>query len=132
VHLEHGLVVDIVWLLTAFKQLIIFCYFSMQQESIQDKLKCQKEEEANIQHEIDAYDKELRVFATKKSTLMMRIEKCNENIDKLGPIPVQEQAKYRNMETVGVSMLCNFEIKVGAYWSQFAVVQLKWYNVNTV
>jgi len=132
VHLEHGLVVDIVWLLTAFKQLIIFCYFSMQQESIQDKLKRQKEEEANVQHEIDAYDEELKVFATKKSTLMMRIEKWDEDIDKLGPIPIRELGKYRNMETVGVSMLCNFEIKVGACWSQFAVVQLKWYNVNNV
>lgn len=94
----------------------------MQQESIQDKLKIQKEEEANIQQEIDAYDKELKVFATKKSTLMMRIEKCNESIDKLGPIPVQEQTKYQNMRTVGVSMLCNFEIKIGACWSQFVLV----------
>jgi hypothetical protein len=131
VRLEHGLVADIVWLLTSFKQLII-CYFSMQQESIKDKLKSQKEEEANIQHEIVAYDKELKVFATKKSTLMMRIEKCSESIDKLGLIPSQEQTKYRNMGTVGVSMLFNYEIKVGACWSQFAVVQLKWYSVNNV
>jgi hypothetical protein len=104
----------------------------MQQESIQDKLKSQKEEEANIQHEIDAYDKELKVFATKKSTLMMRIEKCHESIDKLGSISLQEQTKYRNMGTVGVSMLCNFEIKLGACWGQFALVQLKWYSVNNV
>jgi hypothetical protein len=124
VHLEHVLVADVVWLL------ISFCYFSMQQESIQDKLKSQKEEETNIQHEIDAYDKELKVFATKKGTLMMRIEKCHESIDKLGLIPLQEQTKYQNMGTVGVSMLCNFEIKVGACWSQFALVQLKWYSVN--
>jgi len=103
--LEHGLLVDIVWLLTSFKQVIIFCCFSMQQESFQDKLKSQKEEESNIQHEIDAYDKELKVFATKKSTLLMRIEKCHENIDKLGPISLQEQTKYRNMRTIGVSML---------------------------
>lgn len=123
-HLEHVLVADVVWLL------ISFCYFSMQQESIQDKLKSQKEEETNIQHEIDAYDKELKVFATKKGTLMMRIEKCHESIDKLGLIPLQEQTKYQNMGTVGVSMLCNFEIKVGACWSQFALVQLKWYSVN--
>jgi hypothetical protein len=86
----------------------------MQQESMQDKLKIQKEEEANIQHEIDAYDKELKVFATKKSTLMMRIEQCQENIDKLGMIPIQEQTKYQNMGTGGVSMLCNFEIKLRA------------------
>jgi hypothetical protein len=104
----------------------------VQQESIQDKLKSQKEEEANIQHEIDAYDKELKVFATKKSTLMMRIEKCRESADKLGSIPLQEQTKYQNMGTVGVSMLCNFEIKLGACWSQFALVQLKWYSVNDV
>jgi len=123
--LEHGLVLDIVWLLTSFKQVIIFCCFSMQQESIQDKLKSQKEEEMNIQHEIDAYDKKLKVFATKKSTLMMRIEKCHENIDKLGLIPLQEQTKYRNMGNVGVSMLCNFKIKVGACWSQFPLVQMK-------
>lgn len=120
-HLEHGLVADIVWLLTSFKQLMI-CYFSMQQESIQGKLKSQKEEEANIQLEIDAYDKELKVFATKKSALMMRIEKCHESIDKLGLIPLQEQTKYQNMGTVGVSMLCNFEIKVRTCWSQFALV----------
>jgi hypothetical protein len=131
VHLEHGLVVDIVWLLTAFKQLII-SYFSMQQESIQDKLKSQKEDEANIQHEIDAYDKELKVFATKKSTLIMRIEKCRESIDKLGLIPLQEKNKYLNMGTVGVSMFCNFEIKVGACWSQFALAQPKCYSVNNV
>jgi len=131
VHLKHGLVADIVWLHTSFKQLII-CSFSIQQESIQDKLKSQKEEEANIQHEIDAYDKELNVFATKKSTLMMRIEKCHESIDKLGLIPAQEQTKYQNMGPVGVSMLCNFEITVGACWSQFALVQLQWYSVNYV
>jgi hypothetical protein len=80
----------------------------MQQESIQDKLKIQKEEEANTQHKIDAYDKELKVFATKKNTLMMRIERCNENINKLGMVPLQEQTKYHNMGNVGVSMLCNF------------------------
>jgi len=104
----------------------------MQQESVQDKLKSQKEEEANIQCKIDAYDKGLKVFATKKSTLMMRIEKCHENINKLGLIPLHQQTKYQNMGTVGVSMLCNFEIKVGACWSQIALVELNWYNVNNV
>jgi hypothetical protein len=111
-NMEHGLVADIVWLLTSFNQLIIFCYLSVQQESIQDKLKSQKEEEANIQREIDAYDKELNVFATKKCTLMMKIKKYRESTDKVGTIPLQEQMKYQNLGTVQVSMLCNFETKV--------------------
>jgi hypothetical protein len=130
VHLKHGLIADIHRLFTSFNQLIICCYFSVQQESIQDKLKSQKEEEANIQHEIDAYDKELKLFATKRNTLMTRIEECNENICKLGPLPLQEQTKYQNVGTVRVSMLCNFEIKVGVCWSQIALVQLKWYNIK--
>lgn len=84
----------------------------MQQESIQGKLKGQKEEEANIRLEIDAYDKELKLFATKKNTLMTRIEECNENICKLGPLPLQEQTKYQNVGTVQVSMHCTFEHEV--------------------
>jgi hypothetical protein len=62
----------------------------------------------------------------------MRIEKYRESDNKLGVIPLQERTKYQSMGTVEVSMLCNFEIKVGACWSQFAVVQLKWYSVNNV
>lgn len=109
--LEHGLVADIGRPLTSFNQLIIFCYFSVQQDSIEDKLKSQKQDEANIHHEIDTYDKELKLFATKKNTLMTRIEECNENICKLGPLPLQEQTKYQNVGSVQVSMLCKCEIK---------------------
>lgn len=84
----------------------------LQKKSIQDKLKSQKEEEENIQREIDDYDKEIKLFATKKNTLMTRIEECNENIGKLGPLPLQEQTKYQNMGTKQVSILYNFKIKV--------------------
>jgi uncharacterized protein YlxW (UPF0749 family) len=106
-----------------FDQLIICCYFSLQQKLIQDNLKSQKAEEANIQEEIDDYDKELKLFATKKNTVMTRIEEYNESIYKLGPLPLQEKTKYRNMGTKQVSMLSCIEIKVidnsPAYSQQF-------------
>lgn len=93
-----------------FDRSIICCNFSLQQKLIQDNLKSQKAEEANIQREIDDYDKELKLFAAKKNTLMTRIEEYNENICKLGPSSFQEQTKYKNMGTKRVSMLSCFEI----------------------
>jgi hypothetical protein len=82
----------------------------MQQKSIQDKLDSQKAEEAKIQEEIDGYDKEIKLFATKKNTLMTRIQECNESIGKLGLLPLQEQTKYQNMGNKQVSIF-TFEIK---------------------
>lgn len=73
-------------------------------------MKSQKAEEANTQQEIDDYDKELKLFAAKKNTLMTRIEEYNEVICNLGPLPLQEQTKYKNMGTKRVSMLSCFEI----------------------
>ncbi|PNF41125.1 hypothetical protein B7P43_G04530 [Cryptotermes secundus] len=75
------------------------------QKLIQDNLKSQKAEEANIQQEIDDYDKEIKLFAAKKNTLMTRIEEYNENICKLGPLPLQEQTKCKNMGTKRVIKL---------------------------
>lgn len=95
-----------------FYQLIICCCFYLQQKLIQDNLKSQKAEKANIQQEIDDYDKELKLFAAKKNTLETRIEECNENICKLGPVPLQEQTKYKNMGSKQVSMLSCFELQV--------------------
>lgn len=92
--------------------MVICCYFYLQQKLIQDKLKSQKTEEANIQQEIDDYDKELRLFAAKRNTLITRIEECNENMSKLGSLPLQELTKYKNMGTKQVSMLSCFEKQV--------------------
>lgn len=74
-------------------------------------MKSQKAEEANTQQEIDDYEKEIKLFATKKNTLMTRIQECNEGIGKLGPLPLQEQTKYQNMGTKQVSIFM-FEVKV--------------------
>jgi hypothetical protein len=87
-------------------------HFYLQQKLIQNKLKSQKTEEENIQQEIDDYDKELKLFAAKKNTLITRIEECNENKSKLGSLPLQELTKYKNMGTKQVSMLSCFEILV--------------------
>jgi hypothetical protein len=95
-----------------FDHLVTCCYFHLQQKLIEDKLKSQKIEEANIQQEIDDYDKEVKLFAPKKNTLMTRIEECNENMLKLGLLPLQEQTKYRNVGTKRVSMLSCLEIQV--------------------
>ncbi|XP_021919890.1 structural maintenance of chromosomes protein 3-like isoform X3 [Zootermopsis nevadensis] len=70
-----------------------------EQMSVLDKLKSQKAEETKIQKEVDDYDKEIKLFAAKKNTLMIRIEECNESIAKLGPLPLQEQTRYQNMGT---------------------------------